>query len=877
MRHKGSYILFVLPFLLLMSLSAGAKELREEAIFGLKYQKYSSDFFVYIQKDSIFIPFEEALSFFRIYYIADQQQRFEGYVNNSDSSFVIDFKTKEIKDISGEKWELNDDLWFATDLQIYVRTDLFADLFKLKLTSYFNRLSILVQSSYELPLLRTIKTEQRANSFEQEAKEEYNFPLISENTFTLINGGILDYSFGTTQSSTNQSYSFGGNLGLEVLDGEFQYNVNGRAYSDVISYDERYRWRYLIDSDWISSFSVGDIQNISYRNSSGRGYRKPTYRLRGFQITNETQKQPNVFTNYVIEDVIEPDWTVELYLSDQLYDVKKADINGYYRFEIPVTYGLTNIKVKIYGNRGEFITDEKVINIPSQLLVPGEIRYSLSAGEDEITKTRLAEGSVYVGILPWLTTSISADKAEATEGVTLVNQTAINFFNNFLLNLTATNTGIYEAGFKLPSNNVGNFDFNYTYYDRNITKTNQISSLNLTASLNRVFSLPFSLSFYGTRNQYESWNTNTLNSNLNFFIHGLNFSLRHNLSIRDENLEFGDAIQSLSANTSYSINRLPSFLSFLGRISLNASAGIKPETWEITSLTTGMQMQLWRNISFNSSYSYNPHMKSGSFRAGLSMNLPTLRSNSSADFYQGRDPVFSTDLNGSLEFDSQNLRFSFVNSMGSSNMYGKSSAAIRFYNDRNYNDNFDDGDELIPEVDFVVLGALSKKQKTGNYQILSNLIPGARYNIRVKTESFPTNSLIPEKTEFSFIAEPYSYKSIDIACHAGGVIEGAVLKQIKSGTKGQGGVRVHITNDDKSFKTSVLVFSDGSYFYDGLPLGNYTAYVDSLQLSILEVISEPAEIEFEVKPSEFGDFISNLNFMLKPKDEPVEEIKYEIK
>jgi len=873
MIKKGSYILLILPLLFIQCLPANANNAREEAIFGLKYAKYSSDFLVFMQNDSIYIPFEEALSFFNIYYIADENQRFQGYVNNQDSSFVIDFTTKEIQDISDKNWELNDDLWFATDLQIYVRTDLFGDLFNIKLTTYFNNLVVNVKSPYELPLLRSIRTEQRANSFEQGTKEEYNFPLISERTFTLINGGILDYSFGTSQSGSQGSYSFGGNLGMEVLNGEFQYNMNGQAYSDRISYDERYRWRYLLDTDWLTSVSLGDIQSISYRNTSGRGYRKPFYQLRGVQITNETHKQPNVFTNYVIEDIIEPDWTVELYLSDQLYDVKKADINGYYRFEIPVTYGLTNIQVKIYGTRGEFITDEKVINIPPQLLLPGEIRYSMSAGEDKITKTRMAEGSVYVGIFPWLSTSVSAEKQEATEGATLTNQTSVNLFNNFLLNLTATNTGIYEAGFKLPSNNVGNMEMTYTYYDQNLHNTNQISSLNIMTSFNRIFSLPFTFSLFGTRNQYENWSTNTLNSTMNLFISGLNFSIRHNLSFKDENWDVESMNQNLSLSSSYSINRLPKFLSFLGSITLNGSANVIPETWDISSFTTGLQIQLGRKMSLSGSYSYNPQMRSGSFRANLSMNLSSLRSNSSANYYQNRSPVYSTDLSGSVEFDSQNLRFTFINSMGSSNMYGKSSAAVKFYNDINYNNKFDDGDELIPEAEFVVLGALAKKQKTSGYFILSNLIPNARYNIRVKPESFPSNSIIPERTEFSFIAEPYSYKSIDIACHAGGVIEGLVLKETENGKIGQGGIRVHIVNSDSSIHKKVLVFSDGSYYCDGIPLGDYVAYVDSTQLNIINCISIPSQIEFTVKPTEFGDFISNINFTLKPE----EEIKYEIK
>ena len=280
MKTLGRYIIIFLPLLFILSYTAYPDNKKEEAIFGFNYLKFSSDFLVFIENDSVYVPLEEVLSFFKIFYTVDENQRFEGYVNNSDSSFVIDFKKKGILDISGKKFDLSDDLWFATDMQIYVRSDLFANVFKLSLRTYFNRLSISVLSNYELPIQRANRARQRQSSFSLQKNEEVDFPSISERSFTILNGGILDYSIGTTQSVKQQTYNFSGNLGLAVLGGEFQYNLYGRTYSDEFTYNQRMRWRYLIDNKWIESISIGNIQNIAFRNSGGRGYRKPTYMLR---------------------------------------------------------------------------------------------------------------------------------------------------------------------------------------------------------------------------------------------------------------------------------------------------------------------------------------------------------------------------------------------------------------------------------------------------------------------------------------------------------------------------------------------------------------------------------------------------------------------
>lgn len=862
MKNSGGYIILFLPLIFFASFNIEARESREEAIFGLVYQKYSSDFIVYIQNDSIYLPFEEVLSYFKIYYISKENKRFEGYVNNADSSFVVDFKLKEIRDIEGIISQLNDDLWFATDFQVFIRTDLLEDLFKLKFRTLFNSLSITVQSDYELPFLRAIRTEQRINLFETNSKDEFNFPVISDRTFTILNGGILDYTIGTSQSTNYQSYNFNLNTGLELFSGEFQYNIFGRFYSDEFDYQDRFRWRYLVESDWVQSISLGNIQNMAYRNSSGKGFRKPYYSLKGIQITNETSKLPNAFTDYVIEDIIEPDWTVELYLADQLYEIKKADINGYYRFEIPITYGLTNIKVKLYGERGEFITEEKVLNIPSQLLVPGELRYSIAAGQDENSGLKIADASINMGVFSWLTTSISAIKEELSDDVYLINQAAVNIYNNTLLNLTATNRGIFEAGIKLPSNSLGNFEISYTHFEPNSDYNHKKNSINLIASFNRVFSLPFSLSVNGSREAFLNFNTSNIYSNLNFYMGGMNFSIRHNLTIRDVAMKISNSTQNLSISATYSFGNVAKLLSVLRRLNLNFSTYVNPDNWEINSISAGSQLQLEKNIAINANYIYYTYNKLSNLKIGINMNLAALRSNSNADFNQGRDAVYSTDLSGSVEFDSQNLRLSFLNSMGSSSIYGKSSAAIRFYNDVNYNNTFDNEDELIPEGDFSVLGSLVHKSNVGKYKILSNLIPNSKYNIRVNTESFSNPATIPQLTEFSFIASPYSYKSIDIACHISGFVEGSVSKKTESGNQGFGGMRVNIKSKDSSYSTSVLVFSDGSYFFNGIPVGDYIAQLDSNQLKILNSISVPSEIEFSIKPSKDGDYVGNISFAI---------------
>jgi outer membrane protein OmpA-like peptidoglycan-associated protein len=868
-NREGGLLIFILPLILLLNpLEARAEnKTREEAIFSIKYSNYSNDYTVYLQNDSVFVSLEEVINFLKIYYTVDENHKFEGYVNTKDSSFYIDFNGNEYKDINGVKHKLTDDLWFANELQVYVRTDLLANIFKLEIRSYFNELIVNIESKYELPLLRSLKVEYVSNNFRKQVDNEEFGPLVGSRNFQWLNGGILDYNLGGTTSGRYQSYTFGGNLGLEVLGGEFRYNILGNTYSNNLSYQDRIRWSYLFDSKILHSVSLGDFTNQIYRSSGIMGYRRPIYNLRGVQLTNETQKMPTNFTNYVIEDKIEPDWNVELYLDNQLYDVKRTDLTGYYRFEIPLNYGLTNIKVKYYGPKGEFISEEKALNIPNEFLRTGEIKYTLSAGQDYYSSHKLIDCSGYIGITKWLTTSMAATKIDSSGFILLASQSSLNLFNNIMLHMTATNNGVYEGGLRIPNSFLGSWEFVYTSYDQSFKNsfTQQLSTIQFMTSINNILTLPVTLSIMGTRNQFTNINSNNMNSSLMFNLSSINFTLRHNLLFSDFRGKFGEIYQNVNTILSYYITEMPDFISFLGSTRISSTTNFNPANLKFNDFGFIIEQHITNDIYLNANFTYNIPYKMSTIQIGFNTNLPVFRSRVTANYNQGNPMSYTGDLNGSIEFDSQNMKFNFLNSIGTNNNFGRSSAAIRFYNDKNYNNKFDEGDELIQDADFDVTNGYMNKTSGSGYRILSNLIPGEKYNINVKQESFSNPSMIPDYTEFSFIAEPYAYKAIDIACHLGGMLEGSVTSVSEQGTKGLGGVKIHIVGKNGKFSTVVSVFSDGSYFYSGLPIGDYNIYVDSLQLKILDSKSEPPYIDLTIKPLADGDYVTGLGFTIFPR------------
>jgi hypothetical protein len=144
-----------------------------------------------------------------------------------------------------------------------------------------------------------------------------------------------------------------------------------------------------------------------------------------------------------------------------------------------------------------------------------------------------------------------------------------------------------------------------------------------------------------------------------------------------------------------------------------------------------------------------------------------------------------------------------------------------------------------------------------------NLIPYCKYNIVVEQSSFKNPLLLPTSSKFSFVADPNSYKLIDIPCYAAGVVEGAVVGDNQKPLNN--GVKIHIISTDSSYDKVIPVFRDGTFYNMGVPPGKYIAFVDSLQLKVLGYESNPSSINFNVRRTADGDYIEGLNFVLTSK------------
>ncbi|MBI5326374.1 MAG: OmpA family protein [Ignavibacteriae bacterium] len=843
----------------------------EEGIYSMNYAGFSFEYTAYIYRDSVYIPLLDVLSFLGIFNKTESEGVIKGYVANEDTSFEINFKENYVRNINGIKKTITDSMYFRSELDYFIQPNILEKTFLLNTAVYQNKLLVYVKSMYELPLLKEMKRQKKYTLMTP--KEDYetaNLPLISGNGFKVIDGGLLEYRLGANQSRENRSYNYMANVGLQLLGGELQYNAFG-------SYDERtkagmsdynIRWRYFLgQNDFLNQISIGNITNTSIRQVSVLNTMSQNKILQGIQVSNETTRMPTSFSNFIISDKIEPDWQIELYVNNQLYSQTRSYNIGYYKFELPVKYGNTNVELKFYGPNGEFYQKTDFISIPSEYLAPGRFYYTLSGGRETLTGDYLFNGKLSTGITSWLTGSVDYSKVYKQKSYDIIGSASVRITGSLLLSGVVSPDKFYKTGLRINSQSLGSYDIIYCVNKSvDSARGQEFNTLELNGGFPRILGLPVNLTLRAINSDYKELNTTNINAYMNFNLYSIMLTGRYYAYINlDKNSKLTEINHNLNPQFDISWYNKPKFLSFLGNTRFTVGSYYDLNEGKFLNLDISVSQEIAKGANLRGNLRRDLVSKNTSVNLSMMLNITSIIGNGGWSSDLKGNNNFSEDISGILGFDSQKFNFYFSNPSGKTFM-GSGAATVRFFVDKNNDRIYQDGEEEVKGVDFYVPnGTIEQGSDVSGGKRIYNLLPGGKYNVFVKKESFKNPFIVPDITEFSFVAEPNAYKSIDVPCYMTGIVEGIILKVEGIDTSGQGGVKVHIVNKKDGDEVTVPVFSDGSFYKSGMMPGNYTIYVDSLQLKLLDCEAKPAAIDFEVRSLADGDYVSGLGFALYPK------------
>ena len=779
----------------------------------------------------------------------------KGYVSNPDNDFEIDLSNSFFQ-YKSKKASFTKENYFFKDADYYINTEVLENMLDFKLSVSNSSLYIYLNSKVELPVLADDK--RKGNNIGSKYEDGSFAPLLYNRKWYLLGGALMDFNVGTNRSQSMSNYNYSGNIGMQLLGGDLQANSYGyyQHRTNEFNYEYNYRWRlYLGDNGILSQINFGDLTNSAMRINS-----MPSRRLKGVQISNEVFQSVLFFDNTVIQDYIEPGWTVELYKNGVLVDQKTTDAAGYYRFQIPVMYGSNSLELKFYGTHGEFRVSKELVNIPSEFYKTGEIRYSANVGKEFQDSIYMSDSWLSIGLTNWLSNSFNVVKRFDTANEPQFNDhLSLRLSKSIYGTLDYQYKNLYKATLNTNFSNSSTAIIGYTKYIKE--NSNAFSDLNSRIDLNysssRIFELPISMNLALSRYQYSAGADHNFSAAFFTYYYPFNIQLKYGSSIVERSRNFKFYNQMINNEVSYSWYTKLKWLRLLNSSRLSMSYNYDIDIGKLIDFSMLIDQNIGSLGNFNLKFSHDMMRNTNSFQAGLNLNLSFLRSQTQSSV-ENRETSYSQNIQGSVGLDHHTGTFYFNNSTGLSTV-GNGAANIHFYLDTNANGRFDKGEYEIPGVQVNIPNATSTKAYGKSSTLAYNLQAYGRFNLIVDEHSIKNPNWIPRFSEFSFIADPNVYKEINVPCYMGGIIEGSVYYKESQKKIGQPGVKVHISNKEKGYNTDISVFSDGSFYKMGIPPGKYEIWVDSTQCSILDIKPVIPTSNFTIIQKMEGDYVGGLD------------------
>jgi len=776
-------------------------------------------------------------------YPSNHLDSLSGFFINSQDEYLIDRVKNQII-FQGKKNELKPDDLILTETNLFMKENIFGEVFGLNCVFNMRDLSVMMSTKLELPLIREMKMEQMRNNLKR-LKGDIKSDTTIGRSYPLFKFGMADWYLASTQqqgSSPNTQLNLA--LGAIVAGGEMNIGLNYNHANKFDLSQQTYLWRYANnDFKALRQVSIGKMypQSTSVLNGS----------LVGIQFTNTPTIYRRSFGTYTLSNITEPGWQVELYVNNVLVDFAKADASGFYKFEVPLVYGVSVLMVKMYGPFGEVRNSVENANIPFNFLPPGELEYTINAGTIENSaNTKYTRTNINYGISRRMSLG---GGYEYFSTPTLVNSLPY-IGSSFVLMKDLMIAGEYTFGVRLKSSlsyrmlsNI-QLEMNYTGYDK------KQKAIPFSPLQERGISIAIPIQ----KGRFSSYSRLALSqmiysdikaTNASFLFSGYMYGISTNLTTNA--MMYDSKHINASSNLSLSF-KLP------GQIYIIPSAQYDYNQKQLVSFRCNLQKPLFGKGYLNISYERNITGKLNNLDVGLRYDFSFMQSSLTSRLSKNANS-FSQSARGSLFYDGKNKYLGgYVY-----NSVGRGGLTFIAYLDLNGNGKRDKNEPRVPGLNLRINGGrILKSEKDSTIRVI-DLIPYTSYLVELDKSSFKSISWQIKKMNLNVYVDPNQFKTVEIPIEVVAEASGTVTLKTKNGSRGLGRVYVNFYRNDQKLSGKVLTEEDGYFSFMGLSPGEYVASMDSIQLKQIKMSVFPKFKTFTVKESREGDFLEGLDFTLQ--------------
>lgn len=810
-----------------------------------KKKRLSPGLFAVQHNGQYYLPvaaLSEVLGFY--YEVDSSSQVVEGWALSEKDSFSIDAQNNVLR-FRGDKFDLPSgailDSSIAGD-DIYALIDVFPQIWPLELDVNLSSLVLKVlpdgQLPFELALLRKTQRDRALLERESREKEEsfpfvpYPYQLYSKPTIDI--SSLVGYEEVSDQGIANLSINGVNDFAYASAD----YSVSMAQTGGEFRRPENIRFRLRRQNihDGALPFGLEDTQlgDVRLKNreliSNGASGR-------GFTFTNEKNKKVGEFDLVTIEGIGTPGWEVELYLNNELINFSVVDEVGEYRFEdISVGYGNNRFRIVLYGPQGQI--KERVENYvyQSSMVKKGDTVFSggvLDANRDlipiEERKTGRAEGltaNVYAshGLTERLTGFFTASTVRDREGREEISREYVTAGGIGSIGSNLVQVEGYKEvggghavdvrtlsdfmGFKVNTQ-VSKF---YDFESPDAQSGSTAKDLETEISVKKIFKTLIGSLGLEFRNNYQKRQSGPDTSK---YVTRQSLGLQ---SFRMTNTTTTDLLDGDHQNTTGRFSTSSRQNSWNLRNTVNYS--IYPDT-ELTSIQSELRYGRQREYMTGIQASYD--LVDDEARLGFQISkdfkkfLGSAQTEWSSDHGIGFSLRASTSLGPFEEDDGYLFRSTPLTNTGAVGSF--------LYNDKNYNNVYDEGDLPVPEGKIIYNRRITRDGTNENGYITELLASAAgRTNTQVAKESLKDPYLIPAVEGYNIHPRAGVVHRMEFPLIETGAIDGT----LKWGAEGEpiAGVNLQLLNEQADVIQTTKTAVDGYYTFERVPPGNYTIRPD---------------------------------------------------
>ena len=792
-----------------------------------------------ILDEIVYLPVADIFSFLKLKVNpSNQLDSVTGFFINPQATYCINRHTNNIT-FQGKVYNINSGDIIKTETNLYLNSAWFGKIFGLDCDFNFRSLSIMLKTKLELPIVREMRLEQMRSNISR-LKGDIKTDTTIERNYPVFHLGMADWSVISTQefggkSDTRLNFS----LGSVIAGGEANALINFDSNTPFNEKQQQYQWRF-----------VNNNRPALRQVTAGKIYTQVTSSIYdpivGVQFSNTPTTYRRSFGTYTLSDITEPNWIVELYVNNVLVDYMKADASGFFKFEVPLVYGNTAVKLRFYGPWGEERTKEQNISIPFNFLPPKELEYSVSAGMVEDTlSSRFSRAALNYGISRRLTIGSGVEYLSSViTGTTMPFVSTSLRLSNSLLITGEYSYGVRARGFlsyRLPSNL--QLELNYSKY----VKGQKAIIFNYLEERKATLSIPIK-----GRN-FAAYSRLTVNQIVLPGLKNTNAEMLWSGALYGVSTNFTTYSLFTDLNKPYIYSNLSLAFRLPGRFTLTPQAQYDYNKGGFISARTNLEKPLFKKGFLNLSYEKNFRGNTQNIEVGFRYDLSFAQTGFSVRTVDDQITLVES-ARGSLLYDKKS------HYLGTSNKtnVGKGGISIIPFLDINGNSRRDKGEPKVAGLQFRINGgSIIRNDKDTTIRVL-DLTPYTSYILELDKNSFDNIAWQMHNLVLKVNIDANQFKTIEVPVGVMGEASGTVYQD----TRGKGRILVCFYQNDSTLVSRTLTESDGYFSYLGLKPGNYTAKIDPEQLRKLKMVSSPEQIPVQVSPSKDGDIIENLNFIL---------------